>query len=142
MTKDHHQAQEAVVGNLCQADKREAHTEAQEAPRAGDEGDAAHLLSLPEALGIGLFNKYIDDGQVASGIVVDLGLHGLGQGLVGHPLCSPEVPLAAVLLDIWLVFQCGAKVRILSTQWQSFVALACPENKRQEGSYLRLFEHV
>ena len=62
----------AVVEDLCQTHKAEAHTQSQQPPGAGDVGDSAHLLRLAEPLAVWLLDEDVDDRQVAFGVVVYL----------------------------------------------------------------------
>ena len=79
----------------------EAHAEAQEATRAGDVGDPAHLFCLSKPLAVRLLSsslkyaniedsanldKYVDDCKVALGVVVDLRLDRECQRFVVQPL--------------------------------------------------------
>ena len=72
------------------------------------------------------FNEDVDDGQVFSGIEIDLVFHVLGQGLVGQLLRPPAVVLAAVVHHVGDGLQGGTQVREVCRQRQPLVVLAGP----------------
>ena len=80
-----------MVGDLRQGHEGEAHAKAQQASRAGDVRDAAHLLGLPEALRVRLLNEDVNDGQVLAGVVVHLVLQLARESAVVQTLTSPPV---------------------------------------------------
>ena len=65
-----------MVSNLSKAHKTEAHAKAQKASRAGNVADSRHFLRLAKPLGIRLFDKNVDNGQILFGIVVDFAFYG------------------------------------------------------------------
>ena len=115
MSDDHADTQEAVVGYFSQADKWESHAEPQQTTAAGNVGDPAHLLRLPEPLGVRLLDEYVDNGQVLTCIVVNLELDLPGQGLVAQRLGAPSVISIAVGCNVRCAFQCLAQIGVVGS---------------------------
>ena len=85
-----------MIGNFGQTHETEAHAEAQQTTRTSDITDARHFLRLAKSLGIGLFDKDIDDGQILTGVFMNFTFDGFRDGFVVHGFRSPPVVSVAI----------------------------------------------
>ena len=115
-----------MVEDLGQGDEWEAHAKAQKTARASDVRDSGHLLGLAKPLRVRLLDEDVDDGQIFSGVIVNLGLDFLGQSLVDEFIRPPAVPqplVADFINDRRNLLQQRTQVGVFGGQGQSLMTL-------------------
>ena len=102
-----------MIGDFSQANKTETHTKAQETSRAGNIADPGHFLRFAKSLGVGFFDKDVDDSQIFTGIFMNFTFNGFGDGFIIECFCSPTIVFVAVDGDIGYHLKGGAEVGVV-----------------------------